>query len=339
MAGLADPHLVDRMKEYNAGLVAAPSPEYYAGLVAAPTGYNASPVATLAPGYGACYGTAPAPEYNGGLLAAQTSGYNAGCCAAPAPEYNGGLLAAQTPGYNVGCGTAPAPEYNGGLLAAQTTGYNTGFVGTATAPATADLVGAAAYLSPAAPMQPRVGGGREQADLAEAVNVGQRASAYWKAAWMSYCYMYGTNVFEPAMHSREFLQGYLEFLGTQAALVLQVPLPNGAGYHGGSTGSSHRGGSGGGRSHRVVGGGGFWYTPTGEQASAQPAKRSSTGAGVGTDPALAALAEQVKQLQKSDPSRKQQWSDFCDINVGGVKDPLRHSLETLQLFLQQCSAS
>lgn len=47
----------------------------------------------------------------------------------------------------------------------------------------------------------------------------------------------------------------------------------------------------------------------------------------------AGLVEQIKSIQRSDPEAKQGWWDYCDQNLGGVKDPNRHDEGVLQEFL------
>mmetsp|Transcript_94450 Transcript_94450/g.219439 ORF Transcript_94450/g.219439 Transcript_94450/m.219439 type:complete len:264 (+) Transcript_94450:87-878(+) len=182
------------------------------------------------------------------------------------------------------------------------------------------------------------GKGFEQPDLAEAVKVGQRASSSWKTAWVSFCTVHGNGVFDPAKHTKEFLQSYMEFLGAQAAVALE---PQNTGFMVTSPVSSATPVAPAASVAGTVGvqPGGLWYTPSTSPVTSPPAKRQCTGNGAAADPALTGLAEQVKQLQKTDPVRKQQWSEFCDQQAGGVKDPMRHTLETLQTFLQQCNAA
>merc|ERR1712050_393844 len=48
------------------------------------------------------------------------------------------------------------------------------------------------------------------------------------------------------------------------------------------------------------------------------------------------LVEQVKAFQRG--GGKQQWWDFCDGQLGGVRDPARHDVNTLRQFLQMSGA-
>jgi len=47
----------------------------------------------------------------------------------------------------------------------------------------------------------------------------------------------------------------------------------------------------------------------------------------------AGLVDKVKALQRSDPEIKQAWWDFCEKDLGGVKDPSRHDESVLETFL------
>lgn len=45
------------------------------------------------------------------------------------------------------------------------------------------------------------------------------------------------------------------------------------------------------------------------------------------------LVNQVKALQRSCPAAKQTWWDYCDANLGGIRDPGKHDENVLQAFL------
>lgn len=49
------------------------------------------------------------------------------------------------------------------------------------------------------------------------------------------------------------------------------------------------------------------------------------------------LVQQIKDLQRSDPSAKEQWSAFCAAN-GSKRDPAMHDVSVLQAFLEQLSS-
>merc|ERR1711920_767702 len=73
---------------------------------------------------------------------------------------------------------------------------------------------------------------------------------------------------------------------------------------------------------------------------AYPVSWSSSGATGGQqDPEISAMAQRVKELQKNDPVKRQEWSDFCDACAGGTKDPSRHTRDTLSQFLEMYDIS
>jgi len=167
----------------------------------------------------------------------------------------------------------------------------------------------------------------DQHELAEVIKIGQRVSASWKNAWVLFCKVKGNGVYDPLKHPKEFLQSFLEFLGAHGANGLQDP-------------------------HAT-----FTMSTLSQATMVPPPKRPCLGtpqqqhSGVqhadsnnfvawATDTSestLDELAEDVKKLQRVDPMRKWQWSEFCDQHGGGVKDPMRHNVEMLQAFLQQCA--
>ena len=46
------------------------------------------------------------------------------------------------------------------------------------------------------------------------------------------------------------------------------------------------------------------------------------------------LVEQIKKLQRSSPDTKQAWWEYCDTQLGGIKDPNRHEAPVLSEFVQ-----
>jgi len=170
--------------------------------------------------------------------------------------------------------------------------------------------------APAAPAQGGGGGGGggkgggqarkvEWAELAEAVKVGQRASATWKQAWALYCEQYCGGVYDPMKHSQEVLQAFLDHLGHNGTQALQFSSESKAAWGGG------------------------WQPPAKRPRTGTPSAAPALGGGDG----VATLAARIKELQRSDPAKKQQWSDFCDTHGKGVKDPSRHEYATLESFL------
>mmetsp|Transcript_29520 Transcript_29520/g.80761 ORF Transcript_29520/g.80761 Transcript_29520/m.80761 type:complete len:291 (+) Transcript_29520:46-918(+) len=176
----------------------------------------------------------------------------------------------------------------------------------------------------------------EQPELAEVVRIGQRVSPSWKSAWVAFAKMHGQGIYDPAKHTKEFLQSYLEFLGASAIGGDQAAvMPPHA--RGGITTS--------GMTTPVVAWDNLnqnqhqnpYINPMQYQNQAQQnfggMKRPRDD--FSDTAALDAAAEHVKNLQKMDPVKKQQWSDFCDAQCSGIKDPKRHSLDSLYSFLEQ----
>ena len=47
------------------------------------------------------------------------------------------------------------------------------------------------------------------------------------------------------------------------------------------------------------------------------------------------LAEEVRRLQRERPDARAHWAAHCTAQSGGAKDPLRHSMASLRVFLSQ----
>ncbi|CAE8668052.1 unnamed protein product, partial [Polarella glacialis] len=155
-----------------------------------------------------------------------------------------------------------------------------------------ELVGSAGrQASGAASM---LGGAQEAAkpQLADVIRSGQRYSSSFKAAWSAYCTNYGDGTFDPNKMHKEFLEQFLELLGTGAMQVM-----GGAGLGGYASGKGGRNAQG------PVGGAGFG-------GAQKRARGDSTEWGAGLDPETAALVNRVKELQKGDDSKRKLWSDF-----------------------------
>merc|ERR1712061_404761 len=46
-----------------------------------------------------------------------------------------------------------------------------------------------------------------------------------------------------------------------------------------------------------------------------------------------ALVQKIKAYQRQVPDAKAVWESFCDANMGGMYDPARHDLASLQMFV------
>jgi len=156
-------------------------------------------------------------------------------------------------------------------------------------------------------------------NLSDLFKEGQRKSQHWKTTWAQYCQHYGGGVNDPAKHETSFLVGFMDLLGQRGNMALQmmspmmgmgmVPMPGSM--------SSER------PLKRMRIGGGSMYSGSGYGGA-----QHSSG-----DPIKDQLVAQVKSYQRSGEEQKHQWWNFCDLQLGGVRDPMRHDGATLQNFL------
>lgn len=152
--------------------------------------------------------------------------------------------------------------------------------------------------------------------LQDFVKTGQRHSGPWKAAWQTYCVLYGSGFNDPAKYDESFIVGFIDYVGQLAAGDLGAMTEHTSDTQVGAISGMKR--------------------PLGGATSQPPAKRAVTGASKGYvsgDAEKAELVDKVKALQRTDPEAKGAWWAFCDENMQGVKDPNRHEKETLQQFL------
>merc|ERR1712039_1112508 len=65
------------------------------------------------------------------------------------------------------------------------------------------------------------------------------------------------------------------------------------------------------------------------QGIVPPAKRPAYAANpvVSADPEKAALVQQVKNYQRSSPEAQNYWTSYCETQLGGMRDPNRHTME------------
>eukprot|EP00933_Yihiella_yeosuensis_P011443 TRINITY_DN118765_c0_g1_i1.p1 TRINITY_DN118765_c0_g1~~TRINITY_DN118765_c0_g1_i1.p1 ORF type:complete len:267 (-),score=66.13 TRINITY_DN118765_c0_g1_i1:101-901(-) len=172
------------------------------------------------------------------------------------------------------------------------------------------------------------GMGMPEMGMPDIISLGQRYSPAWKTAWCTYCSTYGDGMYDPKRHSNEFVQNFLELMATggmeimntdpAAAQNMKIGIEQGFGNPAKRPRSDYEGyGMGKGMSSGK-GGGGPSHAPGSEGDR---------------------IAQNIKQMQKTDPVKKQMWSDFCDQNGDGwgTKDPSRLPLATLQAFLEIAS--
>jgi hypothetical protein len=157
------------------------------------------------------------------------------------------------------------------------------------------------------------GGSGTPSNLVDLFKEGQRKSASWKQAWALYCDIYGSGKHDPSKHETSFLIGFMDFLGQKGALALTM-------------------GGGGGMNPMAAlmgmrGGMGMQGAPAAKMRKTDGATFQSTG-----DAVKDSLVNRIKSFQRSGPDEKQQWWDYCDQHLGGVRDPARHETTDLKYF-------
>eukprot|EP00933_Yihiella_yeosuensis_P077160 TRINITY_DN8734_c2_g1_i1.p1 TRINITY_DN8734_c2_g1~~TRINITY_DN8734_c2_g1_i1.p1 ORF type:complete len:255 (-),score=43.34 TRINITY_DN8734_c2_g1_i1:165-929(-) len=179
------------------------------------------------------------------------------------------------------------------------------------------------------------GGGT--AEIAQFVKLGQKFSPAWKVAWSQYCTTYGEGCFDPARHSFDFLQNFLELVGTGGVEIMNsdpiTRVTTRAHMLGGGPPAKRPRTALGGSYGGSVGGGSY-----GGSVGGYPSSNTSHSQGSEGD----RIAQQIKQMQKLDPVKKQMWSDFCDQNYTATrgqatKDPTRVPLDQLREFMHLVS--
>lgn len=154
----------------------------------------------------------------------------------------------------------------------------------------------------AAPMAGGCGSGNPLADF---IKIGQRQSQGWKTIWQNYCTTVGTGKFDPNQYDENFITGFIDYLAG-----LSLADPNGPPVQ--NKVASNK---------RPMGG-----------MDGQPAKKMNMGQMADSSP-KGQLVDKIKTLQRSGDEMKQAWWSFCDTRLGGVRDPNRHEIDTLQAFL------
>jgi len=155
----------------------------------------------------------------------------------------------------------------------------------------------------------------------------QRKSTSLKEVWAQYCAMYGGGKSDPMKHDTEF---HVSFYDQVCAMVT-----------GGQVGSSFGNGQYFGNGPHFDNGPSFG---TGPSFGNGPSFGSGPNPG-GMDPEKATMVNRIKAYQRSDPMHKEAWDTFCN-SLGDsthtknpTKDPARHEVSALQMFVQQYGVS
>jgi len=167
------------------------------------------------------------------------------------------------------------------------------------------------------------GYGAAPASLGDFVKTGQRQSKHWTNAWTTYCALYGGGVNDPSKHEDSFTKSFIEYVGEIAA--------NGLSALASSQGINLEDVSGG--TKRPLQGGGA-------SPANVPAKQGRFDmAPIENSAQKQALVDKVKQLQRSNMSSKESWWMYCDQQYGGMRDPMRHDMQSLEAWLASQGAT
>jgi len=166
-------------------------------------------------------------------------------------------------------------------------------------------------------------------ELAEVIKTGQRFSAPWKSAWVLYCQTHGESVYDPMKHTKDYLQSFLDFLGSHGAHALGGDDDSWQSARNASAPSAKRAKVEVATAHVV---------PPLVAAYQPPQTQLFEEEAYGEADEQAVLVARVKGLQRSDAERRKQWVEFCETHGQGVKDPMRHDVALLKAFLQLTGA-
>jgi len=148
----------------------------------------------------------------------------------------------------------------------------------------------------------------------------QRANPSFKQAWAQYCAMFGRGINDPNRHDDAYHNRFFGFLADQASM--SMPMMN----------MISMGGKG--------NGGGMMRAPM-NQGMGGPMKRmrgndsSPWGTSNSGDARKDQLVESLKHFQRQHAQNKEMWGSYSDMYLGGIRDPARHDVSTLQDFISK----
>jgi len=153
--------------------------------------------------------------------------------------------------------------------------------------------------------------------LGEIIKQMRRRSQNFKNMWQSYCGAHGGGLCDPDRHEGAFHVRFFEFMSHAASQLPGGTLTESAAAQGGKGG------------HQSIS----------IQEPGQPLMKRLKSASGGMSPPMdaekEALVMSIKYFQRQNPANQEMWSTFADVNLGGMKDPSRHSNEVLQNFIVQ----
>lgn len=140
--------------------------------------------------------------------------------------------------------------------------------------------------------------------IIDIVKVMQKKSSNFKSVWQHYCFQYGMGKNDPNKHDNAYHVRFLDFMAHTAWVSLQ------------NSGELQKGGDG-------------------------PPMKRHRGDYDGKGPPAASggsakdqLVSATKNFQRQGEAQKELWARYADMYLGGIRDPGRHDVATLQEFCQ-----
>lgn len=163
-------------------------------------------------------------------------------------------------------------------------------------------------------------------EITELIKTGQKRSSNWRALWSQYCQMQGTGLLDPSKHEAAFQLSFIDFISERACLAMS--LGQAQDFAGTQTLEPPV------KRTKVQAHESWPVAPS----IGEVAESWNMGAATGEE-VREQVIQEIKSLQKNSLMEKQRWSWFCDSMLGGVKDPARHDLATLHMFLSEVGAN
>jgi hypothetical protein len=135
----------------------------------------------------------------------------------------------------------------------------------------------------------------ESSELGTLVKTMQKNSQPFKHMWTSYNSRFGRGMNDPKQHDASYILKFFDFLASAASTSPQAGMMIGSSME-------------------------------------SQAKRARIG---GPPDGKAALVEAIKAYQRQGDSQREVWGGFVDAHLGGIRDPNRHDLATLQRFIAE----
>jgi hypothetical protein len=183
--------------------------------------------------------------------------------------------------------------------------------------------------------------GGDQASLVQQIKQMERSNPESNRKWEIYCDVHGRSR-DPAFHEVTFLQEFLNSYDSieiprptadpeHASLVEQIKQLERAQPEANQKWTSYCDRNGGGNLDPALHEKAFLKAFLDSYDTIVTGFRP--GAAVPTDQEHASLVEQIKTLERTDPSAAQKWVSYADTYGGGSRDPARHDKPFLKAFL------